>query len=212
VSDLVAQPADSTRASDADRDRVLKLLATATSDGRLTVEEHSDLMTKTLHARTRGELVVITQDLAPDTVGEPAEVVTPTGTSSKGGLFAILGARTRKGVWQVPTELRATAILGAVELDFRSAQFDGPEVVLVANSFLGAVEITVPDWVRVEDEGHVVLGAHEVHGSKEHDSPPTQPTVTLRIRGLTVLGAVEVKRKAPKLKGRTGPKLSQPPV
>ena len=46
MSDVVPQPAPSTRASDADRDRVLQVLATATADGRLTVDEHSDLMTQ----------------------------------------------------------------------------------------------------------------------------------------------------------------------
>jgi hypothetical protein len=205
VSDLVAQPTDSTRASDADRDRVLKLLATATSDGRLTVDEHSELMTRALQARTVGELVVITKDLAP----EPAVAGAPSvasGPSTRRGLFAIFGARTRTGDWQVPTELRANAVFGAIELDFREVRFDGPEVVVIANSVFGAVELTVPDWVRVEDEGHVVFGAREFHGSKGAAAPAAPPRVTVRVRGLTVFGAVEVRRKAPKVnRGSSGP-------
>lgn len=212
MPDLVAQPADSTRASDADRDRVLKLLATATSDGRLTVEEHSDLMTQTLHARTLGELVVITQDLAPVSSGAPRPAATPAqGLSTRRGLLAVFGARTRKGVWQVPTELRANAVFGAIQLDFRDAQFDGPDVVLIANSIFGAVELTVPDWVRVEDEGHVIFGAREFHDAKggSPQVPPPQPTVTVRLRGLTVFGAVEVRRKGPKVRRSSGPELSE---
>jgi hypothetical protein len=202
MSDLVKRPT-STRASDADRDRVLQVLATATSDGRLTVEEHSDLMTQTLHAKTLGELEVITQDLSPH-VDAPAPVPM-SGPPSRRGLLAIFGARTRKGGWQVPTELRATAIFGAVELDFRNAQFDAPEVVCIANSYFGAVEITVPDWVRVIDEGSAIFGAREEAG------PSTaKPTVTLRLKGMSVFGAVEVTRKAPELTRPTGPALEEP--
>jgi Domain of unknown function (DUF1707)/Cell wall-active antibiotics response 4TMS YvqF len=197
VTDLVAQPSDSMRASDADRDRVLKLLATATSDGRLTMDEHNDLITKTLHARTLGELVVITHDLAPAPSADPAPAPSP-GPPSRRGLFAVFGARSRKGVWQVPTELRASAIFGAIELDFRDAQFDGPEVLIIANTIFGAVELTVPEWVRVEDEGHVIFGARDFHDSKGPSPAGQRPTVTVRLRGLTVFGAVEVRRKGTK--------------
>jgi hypothetical protein len=207
MSDLVAQPADSTRASDADRDRVLKLLATATSDGRLTVDEHSDLVSKTLDARTMGELVVITKDLAPATVTAPTPAPV-RGPPTRRGLLAVFGARTRTGVWQVPTELRASAVFGAIELDLREAQFDGPEVVLIAHSVFGAIELTVPDWVRVEDEGHVIFGAREFSDAEGAAPPSTQrPTVTVRLRGLTVFGAVEVRRKAPKLRRSSGAEL-----
>jgi hypothetical protein len=213
MSDLVASPSPSPdmRASDADRDKVLQLLATATADGRLTVEEHSDLMSSALNARTRGELDVITRDLLPDTVGEPTQVVTPSGGPSRRGLLSIFGARSKKGIWHVPSEFRATAVFGAIELDFRDAQFDASEVVVVANSVFGAVEITVPDWVRVEEEGHVIFGAWEVQGAPSTGatgSNPATPTVTVHLRGLTVFGAVEVKYKAPKLKRSKTPRLS----
>ena len=199
MSDLVAQPGDSTRASDADRDAVLRLLATATSDGRLTVEEHAEFMSKALNARTLGELDVITKDLHPAPGGAQAEVVgARTGGSSR-KLVSILGARSRKGVWHMPRELTAVAVLGAVELDFRDAQFDATEVYLNAHSCFGAVEVTVPEWVRVEEEGHAILGAREVRGPRATVGPHDGPKVTLHIRGVSILGALEVKVKAPKV-------------
>lgn len=204
MSDLVRRPT-TTRASDADRDEVLRTLATATADGRLTVEEHSDLMAQALQARTIGELAVITQDLGTHVEATPSVPAT-TGAPSR-GILAIFGARTRKGGWHVPTEMKATAIFGAIELDFRDAQFDAPEVLLVANSVFGAVEITVPDWVRVIDEGSAVFGAREEAGPSG-----TPPTATLRLRGMTCFGAVEVKRKAPKAPRRKGRALEQPPA
>jgi hypothetical protein len=206
MSDVVPQPAPSPRASDADRDRVLKVLATATADGRLTVDEHSDLMTKALHARTIGELEVLTQDLASP---EPAPASpAPLAPAPKKGFLAVFGARSRKGGWHVPTEFKATAIFGAVELDFRDASFDATEVLCVANSVFGAVEITVPEWVRVIDEGTAIFGAREEAGSS---SVPA--THTLRLRGFSVFGATEVRRRSPKLKkGSPGPALPEAPT
>ena len=125
--------------------------------------------------------------------------------ASRRGLLAIFGARTRKGAWQVPTEMHATAIFGAVELDFRDAQFDAPEVLCIASSVFGAVEITVPDWMQVVDDGFAIFGARE-------DAGPSSiaPTVTLRLKGITAFGAVEVKRRAPKLKRGEGLALEDP--
>jgi hypothetical protein len=191
MSELVPRP--TARASDADRDRVLALLSTATADGRLSVDEHHDLMTKTLHARTVGELDVITQDLDTPAAFSPAPA--STAPASRAGLLAIFGARSRKGSWHVPTEFKATAVFGAVELDFREAQFDAPEVLCIATCVFGAIEITVPDWVRVIDEGTAIFGAREEAGSSNGPQ-----TTTLRLKGFSAFGAVEVKHRAPKLK------------
>jgi Domain of unknown function (DUF1707)/Cell wall-active antibiotics response 4TMS YvqF len=205
MSDMVPQPTPTIRASDADRDRVLQVLATATADGRLTVEEHGDLMEQALHAKTIGELDVLTVDLGT----RPAEAAAPVplANAPTRGFFAVFGARSRKGGWHVPSEFKATAVFGAVELDFREAQFDSPEVVCIANSVFGAVEITVPDWVRVIDEGSAIFGAREEAGS-----PSTEPKVTLRLKGISVFGALEVKRKAPKLKKGPERALPEPPI
>jgi hypothetical protein len=194
VSDLVPTPPNTTRASDADRDRVLQVLATATADGRLTVDEHDELTTRALHARTMGELQVLTQDLAHHEAPVPApSPIVPTGAASKRGLLTIFGARSRKGAWHVPTEMRATAIFGAIELDFRDAQFEAAEVVCHASCLFGAVEITVPDWVRVVDDGSAIFGAREEAGAGAGE-----PRVTLHLRGWSIFGATEVRRKAPK--------------
>jgi uncharacterized protein DUF1707 len=206
MSDVVPQPASTTRASDADRDRVLHVLATATADGRLTVDEHSDLMDRALHARTIGELEVLTQDLGPHHAEAPTPAA-PLAPAPKHGFLAIFGAKTRKGGWHVPAEFKATAVFGAVELDFREARFDAPEVVCTANCVFGAVEITVPDWVRVVDEGTAIFGAREEAGPSA-----SEPTVTLRLRGFAVFGATEVRRKAPKLKKGTDRALPESPT
>jgi hypothetical protein len=204
MGDLVPERAPTTRASDSDRDEVLKVLATATADGRLTVDEHSELMDRALHARTIGELEVITQDLATAQAPTPApQAIAP---APKRGFLAVFGAKSRKGGWHVPTEFKATAVFGAIELDFREAVFDAPEVLCIANCLFGAVEITVPDWVRVIDDGTAIFGAREEAGASA-----VEPTHTLHLRGMSVFGATEVRRKAPKLKRAKGTALPEAP-
>jgi len=188
MPDIEPRRGATVRASDADRDRVLHLLSDATADGRLTVEEHQILMSQALTARTLGELDVVTADLAPEPVSQSPAAAQP-GVRK---LAAVFSARSRKGAWHVPAEFRATAVFGAIELDFREAVFERTDTVLVATSVLGAIELTVPDWVRVEDDGSAFLGSREESG---HASGPA--THTLHVRGASVLGALEVKRRPP---------------
>jgi hypothetical protein len=150
---------------------------------------------------------VITQDLAPTptAVAAPAPIV-PTDAASRRGFLAIFGARVRKGGWHVPTAMKATAIFGAVELDFREAVFESTDVTCVANCFFGAVEITVPDWVRVIDDGTAIFGAREEAGAGA-----SEPRVTIHMRGLSVFGATEVKRKAPKFRPASNAELPESP-
>ena len=95
MSDVVPQHSPTTRASDADRDRVLQVLATATADGRLNVEEHSELMDKALTARTVGELDVLTQDLEAARPTRLARAA-PLAPAPSKGFLAIFGARSAR--------------------------------------------------------------------------------------------------------------------
>ncbi len=54
------------RASDAEREAVVRRLERAFRDGRLTVVEFDERMQGAYAARTRGELDELTEDLPPD--------------------------------------------------------------------------------------------------------------------------------------------------
>ncbi|MFY1695603.1 MULTISPECIES: DUF1707 SHOCT-like domain-containing protein [unclassified Solwaraspora] len=63
------------RASDADRERVVRCLERHTSAGRLSLDEHADRVERTVHARTHGELAAVLADLPAEPAGsEPAAV------------------------------------------------------------------------------------------------------------------------------------------
>lgn len=84
----------------------------------------------------------------------------------------------------------ANAIMGGVELDLREAQIaPGKEAVLDAFAFWGGVEIRVPESWRVVSQVMPLMGAFEDNtASKGGGSGPT-----LIVRGVAIMGAVEVK-------------------
>jgi hypothetical protein len=84
----------------------------------------------------------------------------------------------------------ANAIMGGVELDLREARIaPGQEAVLDAFAFWGGVEIKVPESWRVVSQVMPLMGAYEDNtASKGGGSGPT-----LVIRGVAIMGAIEVK-------------------
>lgn len=85
----------------------------------------------------------------------------------------------------------AVALMGGVELDFSSALFTAGMVEINCFAFWGAVEITVPPNVHVDTHGFAVMGGFEQGSDIDTDPGPEAPTI--RINGVALMGAVEVK-------------------
>ena len=64
-------------------------------------------------------------------------------------LFAVLGTTKRRGPWEPPERVRAFALLGTVELDFREADMLPDLTEVDALSLLGRVKIIVPEGLSV---------------------------------------------------------------
>jgi len=138
------------RASDFDRDRVIKPLAEAAADGRLTADEHSERVERAYQARTLGELAALTTDL----VGQDAQPIKLDGRRAVTGIF---GRDSRDGRWVVPDVLPVVAIFGEVELDLREALLQSGRIVVYATLIAGTIHLLVPDGVAVETTGTAVL-------------------------------------------------------
>lgn len=191
------------RASDTDRERVVKVLAEALTDGRLTVDEHAERLDAVYGAKTMGELEPITYDLAVSPQGHPqqpqhpqqshadnAPVVDPTGANaSVDQMVAIFGGVERKGRWRVRRKSRAITIFGGAELDMTEATFDAPVVEIEVFAMLGGIDVTVPDGVVIRNECGSILGGVSASGG-DTTPPPGAPVVVLK--GLTILGGVDV--------------------
>ncbi|HEY6312846.1 MAG TPA: DUF1707 domain-containing protein [Streptosporangiaceae bacterium] len=170
------------RASDADRDRTLALLADAVSDGRLTVEEHAERVQRACTARTLGELAELTADLA---VASAQPVQLDAGRVISG----IFGPARRDGRWVVPENLTVTAMFGEVEVDVTQAILQARRVQLYATVIGGRLRLVVPDGVAVVVTGHVVLGRR-----RGGTPPPAGPdTPVIEIKGLVLGGEVIVR-------------------
>ena len=104
-------------------------------------------------------------------------------------VVAIMSGAVRKGQWEPAGRFRVLALMGGVELDFRDADMlDGTTEIRVL-AIMGGCKIVVPPDVAVEVTGSGLMGGftHLRHRPPEHDAP------LLRIKGLAVMGGVEVK-------------------
>lgn len=197
------------RASNADRERIAKILHDAMAEGRLTVDELEERLDQVYAAKTMGDLVPVTRDLpvqhqaaAQHAVALPSDRVGGRGTSSTA--IAIMSGSQRKGPWTVPPTFTAFAMMGGIEIDLTDARFEDPETTIQVFTIMGGVEITVPEDVTVHVTGVGFMGAFE--DSAHVIGPPGGPVI--KITGFAFWGGVEVKR--PKIKKPKKKHLEQP--
>src|ERR1700759_179274 len=174
---------DRLRASDAERNRVIDLLAGAAAEGRLTLEEYSERSETALAARTQGELALLTDDIP----AVPAQGEVGTAPES---ITAILGNESRKGPWVVPARLAVRSVLGDCHLEMQDAVIRQRVTVIDASAKLGSITIFVPDGVEGRLTGRAVLGAK----SSELQRAPRPGAPVIEVRCNVLLGSVTVRR------------------
>ena len=130
------------RASDADRERVVAVLAEAAGDGRLTLEEHSERVQRAYQARTLGELAGLTRDLVPPGA-QPLQL------DDSRTVTAFFTTVRREGRWVMPDRLSVTAVGGQVVLDLREALLQGMYTIVHATLVGGSLNILAPEGVSV---------------------------------------------------------------
>jgi hypothetical protein len=148
------------RASDADRDRAIEILATASAEGRLSPEEYSERSDAALAARTHGELAGLTDDLpAAPAAGVPATGAGGDVAGRPEQITAVLGNESRKGHWVVPPRLTVRSVLGDCHLEMQDATIGQQVTSVDVTARFGAVTIFVPDGTDVRLTGRAVLSA-----------------------------------------------------
>ena len=100
----------------------------------------------------------------------------------------------RSGVWEVGATHTAFAVMGSVVLDLREARFAEGHVTINAHALMGAVEVWVGPEMQVVVDGIGVMGAYGEARARV-DAAPTPDAPLVRVKGLALMGAVEVKRK-----------------
>jgi hypothetical protein len=87
------------------------------------------------------------------------------------------------------------AMMGGVELDFRTAALAPGVNEMTIVAMMGGVEITVPPGLHVEVNGMGIMGGFE---HRAGTPPPTDPSAPiLRIGGFAMMGGVEIRSRYP---------------
>ncbi len=183
-----AEPGDSlVRASDADRDRVVEVLAAASAEGRLTLEEYSERSDAALVARTLGDLGSLTADLP---ASSPPAVPHGDAAAVPEEITAVLGNESRKGPWVVPSRMIVRSVLGDCHLEMHKAIIGQHVTTIDATVRFGTVTIFVPDGIDVRMSGRAGVGAKssELRGEPQ----PGAPVIVVRCN--VFCGAVTVRR------------------
>jgi hypothetical protein len=165
------------RASDADRELVISLLSEAAGDGRITLAEHAERSEQALAARTLGELVKVTSDLALPS-GQPIQLY------QRRSVTAMFARERRQGRWVVPTSFPVNAFFGDVVLDLREAVFQSQRVTIHVTAIAGQVKLLVPPGIAVEMAGRSILGVRSVRGRGRSAQVPVKGIIEVRTRTL----------------------------
>ena len=186
------------RISDAERHQVAEILREAAGEGRLDLDELDSRLEATYSARTYADLVPITLDLpahphsAPVMKAASSSLVVPG--PDKESHLAIMSGFDRRGVWVVPEHLSVFCFWGGAELDLRQAKFAAQECVITINAIMGGATVIVPTHVNVRMEGTGIMGGYSgPSGLVDPQLDASSPTV--RIRGVAIMGGVNVERK-----------------
>jgi hypothetical protein len=176
------------RASDADRERVVAVLAEAAGDGRLTLEEHAQRMQRAYSARTLGDLARLTEDLA----GPAAQ---PLRLEDSRSIAVLFRREERAGRWVVPDRLLVTAMGSHVALDFREALLQGRHTVIQATLVGSQLHLLIPEGVDVA----VIRARGSRRYQAEPGPPPRRPgdRPLIEVRAFTVAGLVRVYTPRP---------------
>jgi predicted membrane protein len=115
--------------------------------------------------------------------------------------FAMMGATRRRAYSQSLVSADVTAVMAGSELDLREAGLAGSSMVVDVFAMWGGVEIYVPVGWRVLVETTPIMG-----GVEDKTLPPESngPAPTVILRGLVIMGGVEVSHVPDKERGTGG--------
>jgi len=185
------------------RDRVIARLSDHFAHDALDVDEFERRVTVAQTAEDPGQIEALLGDL-PDLAGGATAVpaVVPTVVTAlvpderdSDTLYAIFGGIDRRGTWTVPRRMKIVAVFGGANLDLREARFPPGVVELDVTAVMGGINIVVPPGLAVQMHGSAIMG-----GFADINRAPANPdpdTPLLRVRGLTMMGGVDVDMRLP---------------
>jgi hypothetical protein len=181
------------------RERVIGALQEHFAQGTIEVEEFERRVTRAHQEAAPAAIRALLDDLPALAGAEPcaataalvpAAEVRPTQT-----VRALMSSTERRGPWVVPRRLGVRTVMSSTVLDFRDARLPAGPVEIDLRAVMSSVEIVVPPGLAVEMEGAAVMGSFEHLDRAPAHPDPEAPL--LRVRGLVVMGSVEIKMRLP---------------
>jgi hypothetical protein len=157
--------------------------------------ESLDEIRKLLADLPSGDLPVRREDMASTAIERAQASVPASRVKERGLMVAALGGVERKGRWIPARQNYAVAVMGGVNLDFREALLPPGVTEVWVFTAMGGAEIIVPPGLAVESDGVAILGSFEHREDAVLSPDPDAPV--LRIRGLAIMGGVEVSIRYP---------------
>ena len=108
--------------------------------------------------------------------------------SSHLNAFAIMSGTVRKVVAQDFRTGEVFAFMGGHEIDLRSAKMAQDTAVIDLLVLMGGIDLRVPEDWKVTMDGMVIMG-----GLEDHSKAPVEPHGHLILKGLVMMGGVEIK-------------------
>lgn len=198
------------RASDHDRDDVLRVLSAAHAAGRLSPEELDERQSTVLASVYLHELPPIIDDLpegreVESRIREETDVPKPGGTSSavqpkKSTVparpgdgpsvtdIAVLGGSTKTIAANTP-EVTCFALMGGSDLYLSEVCRPGAEITIISVNTMGGADIYVPAGVRIIDHSVNILGGNDIKPNALGDGS----NGTLIIKGFNLMGGNDVQ-------------------
>ncbi|GAB85730.1 DUF1707 domain-containing protein [Gordonia rubripertincta] len=165
---------DDLRVGNPERERAIALLNDAFASGYLEIVEFEDRSGLVYTAKTRRELRTMLEDLpsAAKLFPEPPAAA-PAGPAAEPlHLDADWSEVRRKGVWEVPSSILATASVGTVDLDFTAARFTGPSTSVQLQVSASTVKLKLGPEHEVRHRDLHLSGWSKV---KDKAGAPTRP-------------------------------------
>jgi cell wall-active antibiotic response 4TMS protein YvqF/uncharacterized protein DUF1707 len=185
------------------RERVIARLSDHFAHDALDVDEFERRVAVAQTSENPSDIEALLGDL-PDIDGPPAPAtaIVPTVVpallpedSDRDTLYAVFGGIDRRGTWTVPRRMRIVAIFGGAHLDLREARFPPGVVDIDVTAVMGGIEIVVPPGLAVQMHGSAIMGGFADINRAPANPDPDAPL--LRVRGLTVMGGVDVSMRLP---------------
>lgn len=190
------QPPTSIQALEQERERVITLLSRHFASDHLSIEDLETRLELAYRASSVAEIRALASDLpaVEGAGGRPALRPAPTPSQSvRTRMLAVLGTRTRRGLWVPPQELDLVAVMSDTQLDLRHAQLSAGVTEVRIKATFAAVRITVPPHVHVVVETTPVLAAVNDRSDQRRLPPRGAPVV--RITGWALMSEVTVRTR-----------------